>query len=103
MSREFGSYCSGYLHTQIAQAADDCRQGSNEITKLYAPVFDRLYKIIYSICNLEACDSGAYDPIMKSIEELPKLREELDKIDEYLQPYKDVMREAVCVKESEKK
>ena len=95
MSREFGSYINGYLHTQIEQAAQDCSEGRCEITKRYAPIFEILSKISYSICSAEACDSGEYDPIMKSIEQLPLLKEEIARLEQYLQPFKDVMDTAL--------
>lgn len=35
MSREFGSYVNGYFHSQMEQAAEDCKNGDYPLTKVW--------------------------------------------------------------------
>lgn len=95
MSREFGSYRSAYLHDQMGIAADDCRGGDQEFTRLWAAVFDSLHRIMWDVCNAEAGDSNAAAPIIAAIGELPALKAHLAVIDGYLDTYRAVAKEAV--------
>ena len=96
MSREFGEYHNGgYFHEEIKNAADDCATGRDELTKLWGKFLDEFYHIAYQISNSEACDSGPYAPIIESINRMESLKDCLSKIDTYLDPFRDVMAEAV--------
>lgn len=95
MSREFGSYVAGYFHDQIDTCAIDALNGRCEITRKWGAVLKALYPIAYSISSAETGDSGEYDPILKSIEQINNVRAALDEVQDYLQPFKDVAREAV--------
>lgn len=95
MSREFGSYMSGYFHSQIGGAASDLAEGSHELTRLWGKWFEEFYDIAYAIASCEANDSGAYDPIMTTIQKLSALEQAMAAIKEYLIPFEDVMEMAI--------
>lgn len=95
MSREFGSYASGYLHTQIECAADDLAGGRDATTRVWADLIKAFHPVAYAICSSEACDSGEYDSIMRSIEQMPALKAALAKAEAHIDPYRRVMEEAV--------
>jgi hypothetical protein len=95
MSREFGSDMSGYFHTQIQFAADDCESGNDELTRLWGEWFREFYHIAYAIASSEACDSGPDFPIYETIQAMPKLKKIMKCIENYTMPYQDVMRRAV--------
>ena len=101
MSREFGSYCSGYFHSQMSYAAEDLAEGEGELTRLWGKWFREFYDIAYAIANYEAADSGLYDPIMTTIKKLPALKAAMAAIEEYLRPFEDVIEEAVREKVKE--
>ena len=103
MSREFGNlYNGGYFHDEIRHAAEDCATGRDQLTKLWGEFLEEFYNIAYQISNSEASDSGPYAPIIESINRMESLKAALDKINEYLDPFRDVMAEAVR-NENEKK
>lgn len=95
MSREFGSYMSGYFHHQMQYAAEDCASGKDELTRLWGKFFEEFYHVAYQIANSEACDSGPDAPIIETIQRLPALKKHLDDIEKYTRTYKDCMEEAV--------
>ena len=95
MSREFGSYSSGYFHMQMENAADDCERGGHEITRRWGKVLRAFVPIAYAIANVEAADSGEDDPIMESIRQWEELQRAMDDVRDYLYPFKRVMEEAV--------
>lgn len=95
LSREFGSYMSGYFHSQIDYAASDLAEGKGELTRLWGKWLEEFYKIAYAIASYEADDSGMYDPIVTTIKTLPALRVAMAAIEEYLDPFEDVMEMAV--------
>lgn len=95
MSREFGSYRSGYFHDQIKTCAEDAMAGRCEITRRWGAFLNALYPIAYSISSAEECDSDEYDPVMRSIEHIDSIRTALEDIQTYLRPFKDVADGAV--------
>jgi len=95
MSREFGSYCNGYFHTQMSQAADDCRGGREQITRLWGDFLAEFAEVAYSISSCEASDSCVDDPIMQSLRSMPHLEKRLAMIRDYLEPFKRVAETAV--------
>jgi hypothetical protein len=95
MSREFGSYGSGYLHEQIDTAANDLANGREETTRAWAGFMRVFHDVAYAVCSSEACDSSESRSIMASIDAIPRLRAELDKIESRLRPFKDCMEDAV--------
>lgn len=95
MSREFGSYMSGYFHSQIGYAVGDLAEGSHELTRLWGKWFEEFYPVAYAIASCEACDSGAYDPIMTTIQKLSALKQAMAAIKEYLRPFEDVIEVAI--------
>ncbi len=58
MSREFGSYETGYFHYQMSNATSDCLGGSDELTRLWGKFFAEFEPIAYAIASSEAGDSG---------------------------------------------
>jgi len=95
MSREFGSYMSGYFHSQIDYAAEDLAEGRSELTRLWGKWFREFYPVAYAIANFEAADSGLYDPIMATIKALPALKKAMVAIEEYIEPFDDVIEMAI--------
>lgn len=95
MSREFGSYQSGYFHNQIESGADDCLDGQGELTRLWGKFLQDFYPVAYAISSYEACDSDASFPISENIKHIGTLREDLRAISDYLAPFESIAREAV--------
>lgn len=95
MSREFGEYMGGYFHTKVRFAADDALNGSQEITRLWGSVLDSLAEVAYAIASAEANDSGPDYPIFESLAQLPRIRNGLQEIESYLEPFRRVAEEAV--------
>jgi hypothetical protein len=84
MSREFGSYEPGYFHYQMDLAAQDCREGNDELTRLWGGFLSAFYPIAYAIASSEAGDSGPDFPVNATKEHMAALRRELDKIEQYV-------------------
>ena|ERR1019366_2997536 len=95
MSREFGSYESGYFHTQIETAAQDCLNGKDPLTKLYGEFLKEFSEIAYQISNSEAFDSGPEYPILATIERIGLLKSRLNDIEYFIEPYKRIAENAV--------
>ena len=95
MSREFGSYISGYFHQQIEQGAKDCLAGRDDITKLWGEFLEAFYPIAYAIASSEESDSGPDYPIIETMHQLPELKRKLDAIAEFIEPFSRVAEEAV--------
>lgn len=95
MSREFGSCCSGYLHSQMLYAAEDCKGGRDELTRLWGSFLEEFYPVAYEICSSEAFDSGPDAPIMETIRRLPALQERMRAIEAYVTLFARVAEEAV--------
>jgi hypothetical protein len=96
MSREFGhEYGGKFFLEHIECAYEDCTIGRDELTKLWGEFLREFYEVAYEISRSEAGDSGPDAPIMESIERMPTLQARLDKIKEYLQPFKAVAEAAV--------
>lgn len=106
MSREFGSYQTGYFHTQIETAANDALAGRAKITRLWGKFLEEFKHVAYSIATSEANNSAEDDPIMESIKRMPALQNRLVAIMAYLEPFERVAEEAVreqCAKAGKKK
>lgn len=95
MSREFGSYYSGYLHSQIGTAADDLDGGDDATTRAWAPLMRELYPVMCAICSSEAGDASEAASIFASMEAIPRLRAEIDKLEKHFASYREVARRAV--------
>ena len=96
MSREFGQYNNGYFHDNIRRAVEDLKDEAREgFHKEFIPLLEELYEIAYVISSVEAGDSGLYRSINETIERLPAMKKNLAKLEEYLEPYSEVAREAV--------
>lgn len=95
MSREFGSYMSGYLHDQIQYAADDLAGGRDALTRAWAPFFQEFHEIAYAICSSEACDAGPDYPILETINRIGRLKTILSDIEGHVAVYKRVADTAV--------
>ena len=95
MSREFGSYSSGYFHSQMQTAADDCKAGRDPLTQLWGEFLDEFAAVAYDIASSEACDSGPDAPIIETIQRMPSLKRKLNAIEMFVEPYKRVADEAV--------
>ena len=95
MSREFGSYVSGYFHDQIEVAADDCLSGSDELTRLWGDFLKEFSYIAYYISTSEAHDGEPHLPILATIEKMDILEKKLSGINSFIDPYKKVAEKAV--------
>lgn len=95
MSREFGSYVSGYFHYQMQVAAEDCLGGSDELTRLWGAFFTAFDPVAYAIASSEAGDGGRDDSIMENIRQQDALKKALRDIEKYLEPYESIMRRAI--------
>ena len=101
MSGEFGSYTSGYFWSQIEQGAQDCRQGDDELTRLWGAFLEEFAPIAQAISWSEAGDSGPHSSIIETIQRMPELRRRLSDIENYVAVFKRVADEAVRRKLSE--
>ena len=101
MSREFGSYTSGYFHYQMEVAAEDCKQGDYELTKLWGEFLAEFYDVAYAIASVEAGDSSPEDSILTTMRKMEGLQARLNDIKEYLKPFDRVAQ--VAVREALKK
>lgn len=95
MSGEFGSYSSGYFYTQMEIAAEDCKSGSDQLTRLWGDFFEAFYPVAKAISWSEAGDTGAYRPILVNIEKQNALRNALANIEKYLSTFEDVIEAAI--------
>lgn len=95
MSREFGSYTSGYFDTQIETAAYDCLGGHYEHTRLWGEFLKEFSEVAYGIASAEAYDWSEGGAVIRSIRHFPAIRQALKDIEEYLKPFQDVADEAV--------
>jgi hypothetical protein len=95
MSRKFGSYVQGYFHYQMETAAKDCLAGNEEITKLWGEFLDAFYPVAYAISSTEAGAAGRSYPIKNTIREMHTLQSKLNKIKKYIQPYEEIMNDAI--------
>jgi hypothetical protein len=96
MSGEFGSYEGGYLWYQIELAANDVRGGSDKSTRAWADFFAVLVPLARDICWAEANDSDEARTVQGSIEAIPKLRDELIKLERHFEVYREVSERAVA-------
>lgn len=80
MSREFGSYCAGYLWSQIQTAEADCAEGQYPLTRAFACVFSAIDPMTYALCSAEAGDSGEAEFAASVLRGLPNLRAQIDHI-----------------------
>lgn len=81
MSREFGSYCTGYLWSQIQTAESDCTGGQYPLTRAFACVFSAIDPMTYALCSAEAGDSGEAGFASSVLRGLPNLRAQIDHIE----------------------
>jgi predicted MarR family transcription regulator len=95
MSREFGSYTSGYFDSQMEQAASDLMTGSYALTRAWAPFFEEFCPVAYAIASSEAGDSGPDYSILETIRHIERLKALLGDIERHVEPYKRVADAAV--------
>ena len=96
MSREFGRSWSGYIHTQIQWAAEDCAEsGTCELTKLYGKLFEAMYPVIYQLASYEASDSTQSTFIMEAMMQHTTIAKALKDIENYLEPFRAVATQAI--------
>ncbi len=95
MSREFGSCDGGYFHNQMRSAADDCAEGSYELTRHWGAFLEAFHPIAHAIASSEAHDWIEGDSIIATIENLPMLRKALEAVEEYVKPFQRVASRAV--------
>ncbi len=103
MSREFGSYGNGYFDTQMEYAADDLAGGRDELSRVWAGFFQEFRHVAYAIASSEAHDSGPDYPIFETIQRIDALKESLRRVEQFVQPYRMVAREAVSQALKDKK
>lgn len=95
MSGEFGTYGGGYFHSRIADDALDLSGGRCEITRKWGRFFKEFAPVARAISWCEACDSDESYPISETLHQMRKMREALDEIEAYLDPFKRVADDAV--------
>jgi hypothetical protein len=95
MSREFGSYTSGYFHEQIDNCAVDCLKGRDPLTRLWGEFLQELYPVAYCIATSEAGDGGPHDSIITTIDKIETLKQKLQNIQGFIDPYKRVAEDAI--------
>lgn len=95
MSREFGSYTSGYFHTQIRTAAEDCLGGGDKLTQLWGGVLRAFSEVAYAIASSEAGDSGPDFPIWRTITDMPGILAAIHDVQQYVEKYEKVAHLAV--------
>lgn len=95
MSGEFGSYTSGYFHTQMDVASGDVASGRLESTRVWADFLANFAKVAKAISWAEEYDSSEATSIRTMIEKMPALKADLEKIEGFLRPYQEVADAAV--------
>ncbi|MBB4302348.1 hypothetical protein GGD81_001375 [Rhodobium orientis] len=95
MSREFGSFQPGYLYQQIDFAVSDLADAYHESSRVWSGLLSEFQPVAVAICGAEACDTGPEQTIIEAIEALPRLRKELETIENFLAPYKAVAEQAI--------
>ena len=95
MSGEFGSYTSGYFWQQIEQAAEDCKGGGDEMTRLWGAFLVEFAPIAQAIAWSEAGDSGEHGSILETIQRMPHLKQRLAAIENYVAVFRRVADEAI--------
>lgn len=95
MSGEFGSYNSGYFWAQMQYAAEDCRDGQHEITRLWGEFLAEFEEIARAISWAEAGDSWQDESITETIRRLPVLKERMRDIEKYVDVFDRVAQKAV--------
>lgn len=95
MSREFGSYESGYFHTQMENAASDLARGGDELSRIWAGFFDEFQHVAYAIASSEAGDSSSDYPIFETMQRMKALKDRLRDVENFIAPFQSVAREAV--------
>ncbi len=98
MSREFGGNggYGGFFHDKIRNAKEDLEgEASFELHKEFIPLLESLYEIAYAISSVEAGDSCIDRTISTTLQELPKMKKWVAKMEESLRPYQDVAEAAV--------
>lgn len=95
MSGEFGEYSPGYFWAKMEQAAADLHCGSDALTREWAPFFEEFQHIAKAISWSEASDSSPAWAIQETINRLPDLRESLEKVQRFVNPYIQVSQLAV--------
>lgn len=95
MSREFGSYAVGYFHQQIDNAADDLAGARYPSTRAWAEFFRAFYPVAYAIASAEAADAREGESIIAALRQTPALERALEKVNEFLAPYREVAESAV--------
>lgn len=96
MSREFGDYTgSMFFHEHVYAAIQDLKTADFSLHKEFLPLLENLYDVAYAISSVEAGDSGEYRSIMETISKLDAMYKNLDQIKDAVDPYKQVMEEAL--------
>ena len=97
MSREFGDWLSGgYFHTKINSCLEDIEEHARTpIHKEFAPLFKSLSLIAYDISSVEAGDSGESRSILTMLNEVPKMIESLNDLNNHLDVYRDIINTAI--------
>lgn len=95
MSGEFGSCDRGYFHVQIAQAAEDCLQGRDTLTKLWGEFLKEFAPIAGDISYSEASDCSEAHAILENIKRKGALKNRLLDIEKYLSLFEEVSGKAI--------
>ena len=93
VSREFGS--EPFFHQKIANAADDCRSGSDPLTLAWGGVIEAMRDVAWSISSVEAGDAGSPSLGIESVKALRKVRDALCRVEILTSYVVDVQRETV--------
>jgi hypothetical protein len=96
MSYEFGNYVGGYFHNKIYSAKEDLEQEAKfELHKKLIPFFNMLYEVSFAISAVEAGDSGEDRAVFAMLDNVPLMIQELENLDQELQVFREVAKEAV--------
>ena len=99
MSREFSWSSGGYMHSNIRVHAEDCVNGDDRITKVFAELLFGIQPIAYGVCSVEAGDANEVEFYVTRAD-IDKARTSLDRISNllgYEKPYpeRSVMKRCI--------
>jgi hypothetical protein len=96
MSGEFGDYTgNGFFHDHIRHAGEAKLQADYDLSKQWCEFVEALYPVCKAVSYCEAGDSDISSLILKSLEEIPKIKLSLQKIENGLEIYRRLAEDAI--------
>ena len=96
MSREFGENRGSFFHGKLYACMEDLRgEAREDFHKKFIPLFEELYEIAWAISSVEAGDSCIDRSIMETMQRIPRMKQFIKNMEDYLTPYQRVAEEAV--------